>query len=174
MTNADVQIEMESVGHLIGGFDPYGFLIHFGWSVSIFGLYMYLNVGVVAFLWLVRHCQPRTRERCLRWAIRSECSIFVAAVVWASIVLLRLHNSAHDLAAREIDRAFALAAFVQARDGIITWALLSGVIGLCVTLLLWRSARKALFGETRKDKMNCEPQGGGYSPSAARPAKPTP
>ena len=168
------QVEHETVTHLARDFDPYAAQIHFGWSATCFGLYLYLNVGIVAFLWLVRHCQPTTRERCLRRAIWAECFLFIVAVVWAVLGLSRLHSASHDMAASEMDRTFALAALVQARDGVVTPAIVSGVIGLCVTHLLWRGARKVLVENAQKEKRDCEPQGGGYSPSAVRPSKPTP
>jgi hypothetical protein len=123
------------------GFNPHAALIHFGGAVNCFGLYLCLNIAIVAFLWLVRHCRPTTREQCLRWAIWAECFLFVGVVAWVVVVLSRLHSASHDMATREIDRAFALAALVQAREDIFTPAILSGVLGLCVTYFLWRGAR---------------------------------
>lgn len=128
------------VTHLPRDFDPHAALIHFGGSVTCFCLYLYLNIAIAAFLWLVRLCRPTTREQCLRWAIWAECFLFVGVVAWAGIVLSRLHSASHDMATRDIDRAFALAALVQAREYIFTPAILSGVLGLCVTYLLWRGA----------------------------------
>ena len=138
MTNAEIHTAAAS------GFSPHDALIRFGWPVSSLYLYLYLNLGIIAFLWLVRSCQPETRERCLRRTVIAEVVLFALVALWAACLLYPLHVASQDIAGEEMQRDLAFVEFVQARDFFVIPAMLSGIVAVSVSCLLWRSARNAL------------------------------
>jgi len=120
--------------------------IHFGPSVSVLYLYIYLNIAMLIVVGFFNYLPPLTRERSLRRAFFTAIVAFSCVLTWSCFLVIRnIHYyKRHFVPPSPLWEGLPQEVLRQMLTWYIIPALVLGLIGLCVLAWRWRNSKRTM------------------------------